>query len=165
LSGYIEFVHYRLYTSDDFAQLYAIEEACFQPPDRFSRRYMRELLARANGPAADGACWIAEEEGQLAGFAIAEWTGQLGTVAAYIETIDIAPEQRHRGVGGELLRRIEGSAAAAGARRVWLHVSEENATAIRLYEAHAYHREGREENFYARGHAGLIYAKSLAVDK
>ena len=149
-------MQYRPFSDADFDQLYAIEEACFQPPLRFSPRYMRQLLS-----SATAACWIAEEGGQLAGFAIVEWAEESGAVVAYIPTIEVAAEHRGKGVGGELLRRIEGSSQAAGARSIRLHVSEENAAAIRLYEAHGYRREGREENFYARGHAGLVYQKEL----
>jgi len=43
-----------------------------------------------------------------------------------------------------LLRLIEGSARAAGAQLIWLHVDAENASAIRLYEAHGYLCERRE---------------------
>ena len=38
---------YRLYQPDDFAQLYAVEKTPFQPPIRFSRSYMRQLIVSA----------------------------------------------------------------------------------------------------------------------
>jgi ribosomal-protein-alanine N-acetyltransferase len=63
-------------------------------------------------------------------------------------------------VGGELLRRMEASACAAGAEAIWLHVDEENAGAIRVYERHGFQPGGREEGYYGRGKAALIYAKS-----
>jgi ribosomal protein S18 acetylase RimI-like enzyme len=46
---------------------------------------------------------------------------------------------------------------------VWigLHVDAENAGAIRLYESGGYRLEGRQENYYARGRAALIYSKRL----
>jgi ribosomal protein S18 acetylase RimI-like enzyme len=151
-------VTYRLYIPGDFPALYAIEEVCFQPPYRFGRRYMRQLVE-----SADGATWIAEEDGRLAGFAIVEWTRQPGGTVAYIQTIEVAPERRGRGVGGQLLRRMEDSAREAGAQAIWLHVDAENAGAIRLYRTHGYLCEGREEHYYARGRAALIYAKPLGV--
>jgi len=49
---------YRLYQPADFAQLYAVEEICFQPPFRFSRALMRKLIANSSS-----ATWIAEENG------------------------------------------------------------------------------------------------------
>jgi ribosomal-protein-alanine N-acetyltransferase len=149
-------VLYRLFIPQDFAALYAIEEACFQPPLRFGRRYMRQLI---DGPGS--ATWIAEEGGQMAGFAIVGWRMQGKEAVAYIQTLEVAPEQRGRGVGGELLRRLEGSAHDAGARVIRLHVDETNADAIRLYQAHGYVCQGRSEDYYTKGRAGLLFVKQL----
>jgi ribosomal protein S18 acetylase RimI-like enzyme len=149
-------VLYRPYKPEDFASLYSIEVLCFKPAARFGQRYMRQLV---DSPHA--ATWIAEEDGRMAAFAITEWAEEAGGVIAYIQTIEVAPDWRGRGIGGELLCRIEGSARGAGAQAVWLHVSAENAGAIRLYQRNGYLCEGLEENYYARGHAGLIYAKAL----
>lgn len=148
-------MHYRLYQPGDFAQLYAIEEACFQPPLRFPRAYMRHLV-----DSSSTAVWVAEDEGTLAGFAIVEWFQKQQTIA-YIETIEVAAEYRRQGIGDELLRRVEDSARATGARLIWLHVDAENASAIRLYEAHGYKRQGREENYYARSRPALVYSKPI----
>jgi ribosomal protein S18 acetylase RimI-like enzyme len=149
-------MNYRLFHPDDFPQLYAIEEICFQPPIRFSRRYMRRLI-----DSADAFTWIAEEDGRIAGFSIADISGNLDGLFAYIETIEVLPEDRGRGIGNELLRRVEESAHERQASAIWLHVESTNAGAIRLYEAHGYRSMGREENFYARGRAGLVYCKEL----
>ena len=145
---------YRLYQPEDFDSLYAIEELCFQPPHRFRRRYMRQLVSRANS-----ATWIAEEQGSLRGFAIVEWSERKSGINAYIQTIEVVPTERGRGVGRELLGRIEGSARAAKAAAIWLHVEAENAKAIRLYEAQGYRCQGRKENYYPLGRAALIYMK------
>ena len=147
---------YRPYTPEDFAELYAIEEVCFQPPLRFGRRYMRQLIDRSNT-----ATWIAEQDGRLAGFAIVEWMRETGGVIAYIQTLEVAPDRRGHGVGGELLRRVEGSARAVGAQGIWLHVDAENAGAIRTYQTQGYFCEGREEDYYSLGRAALIYGKLL----
>ena len=147
---------YRLYTPEDFDRLYGLEEVCFEPPFRFSRRTMRAIVQRPHG-----ATWIAEENGQMAGFAIVEWAKRKTDVTAYIQTIEVAPEARRRGVGRELLSRIEESVREAGGHSIWLHVEAENAGAIRLYEAQGYRCEGRKENFYPMGRAGLVYMKRL----
>ena len=149
-------MHYRLYAPRDFDSLYAIEEVCFQPRFRFSRKYMQQIVSRSNSVT-----WIAEEDGQMGGFAIAEWTRGVSGSIGYIQTIEVAPDRRKQGIGRELLRRVEDSARAASVQAIWLHVHAENAPAIRLYESNGYLREGREENYYALGHAALIYGKSL----
>jgi ribosomal protein S18 acetylase RimI-like enzyme len=147
---------YRPYQPADFAALYAVEEICFQPPFRFSRAYMRQLIRSPHS-----ATWIAEESDQLAGFAIIEWSTETDLPVAYIQTIEVAPRFRRHGIAGELLRRIEASAIAAGAGNIWLHVDAENSAAIHLYESHGYAGQGREEHYYARHRPALIYAKSL----
>jgi ribosomal protein S18 acetylase RimI-like enzyme len=151
-------VLYRLHTADDFSALYAIEEACFEPTFRFSRGYLRRLLTSERTVT-----WVAEEDNHIAGFATVRLDADLERVTAYIETIEVDREWRGRGVGGELLRRMESSAHTAGATMLWLHVDAENISAIRLYEAHGFGLQGREENFYQRGRAALIYAKPVAA--
>ncbi|MFZ0395060.1 MAG: N-acetyltransferase [Terracidiphilus sp.] len=149
---------YRPYTPADFATLYAIEELCFQPPIRFSRIYMQRLIA-----STDSATWVAEEDFELAGFTIVEWYGEpsVGRVA-YIQTIEVAPAFRRRGIASELLRRAEASARASGAGLIWLHVESTNAAAIRLYGVHGFTHHGHEDHYYARGRNAEIYSKPLA---
>lgn len=113
---------------------------------------MRQLVS-----AADAATWIAEQDGEMAGFAIVDWAE--GT--AYLQTLEVLPERRVGGVGGELLRLAEESARHAGCELIWLHVDAENDGAIRLYERNGYTYKGREEDYYARSRAALVYAKSL----
>jgi len=149
---------YRLYQPADFAQLYAVEEICFQPPFRFSRALMRKLIANPSS-----ATWIAEENGKLTGFAIAEWTKLPKGTVAYIQTIEVHPDWRRRGIAAELLRRAEDTARAAGATAIWLHVDVENSAALRLYENRGYARRGREEHFYARHRPAFVYAKPFAA--
>ncbi len=150
---------YRLYTPEDFDRLYALEELCFEPPFRFSRRTMRLLVQRPHA-----ATWIAEEDGQIAGFAIVEWSRRKTEITAYIQTIEVSPEARRRGIGRELLNRVEVSAHDAGAASVWLHVEAENAGAIRLYEMQGYTCQGRKENFYPQGRDGFVYMKQLELE-
>lgn len=147
---------YRLYEDCDFSQLYGIEEACFEPPLRFSRRYMRQLVKNAATVA-----WVAEDAGQLAGFAIVEWSGEPGAILGYIQTLEVSPLHRRRGVGLELLRRIEGSARAEGASQIWLHVDKENDAAIRLYRAEGYTEQGTQAHYYGGKRDAAIYCKQL----
>ncbi len=147
---------YRSYTSADFPALYAIEEICFQPPFRFPQRYMRRLL---ESPGT--ITWIAEENSQIAGFAIADCEWDSCGIVAYIQTIEVLPAMRGRGAGNELLRRIEDSVRELGARSIWLHVDSQNTGALRLYESRGFACEGRNDRYYPHGRAALIYRKLL----
>lgn len=149
-------MHYRLYLDDDFPALYDIELVCFEPPFRFSRSMMRKLI---NDPAS--ATWIAGEDDRMAGFGIVYWSHPPEQPLAYIQTLEVAPTHRNRGIARELLGRMEQSATRAGAHVIWLHVAESNAPAIRLYETHGFSQQGREPNFYAKGIAALLFAKPI----
>lgn len=150
-------MNYRPYHRQDFPRLYAIEEVCFQAQFRFPPRHLRRLL---ESPGT--ITWIAEQDGQMAGFSIADCEWESGGLVAYIQTIEVLPERRAQGIGSELLRRIEDSALEIGAQSIWLHVEPQNSGAIRLYEAHGYSCEGRKDQYYPQGRAALIYRKVLA---
>jgi ribosomal-protein-alanine N-acetyltransferase len=151
-------VQYRSYKREDFEALYALEEMCFQPPFRFGRRYMRSIVLRE-----DAAAWIAEDEnGAMVGFAVVLWETRQGEIRSYLETLEVKRELRGKGAGGELLRRCEESARAAGAVAMGLHVDAENGAAIGLYRAHGFELQGREEAYYPEGRAAEVYVKRLA---
>ena len=150
----------RPYQPADFEPLYAIEEACFLPPMRFTRAYMRRILM-----SCTGAAWVAEDARGLAGFAVSSLQRSVASAVAYIETIEVCEERRGQGIGAELLARIEESARAAGLDAVALHVDQENAAAIRLYEAAGYTQTGREANFYPDRRPALVYVKPLSENQ
>jgi [ribosomal protein S18]-alanine N-acetyltransferase len=154
-------VQYRLYQPGDFPALYAVEKLCFEPPFRFSCSYMRQLIESTNS-----ATWIAKDGAELKieliGFSIVEWPAVQGESVAYIQTLEVYPAFRGRGIGAELLIRAEESARSAGARSITLHVDIENAVAIRLYESRGYARQGKEEHYYARHRAAFVYTKPLS---
>ena len=111
--------------------------------------------------AQNAATWVAEDDGALTGFAIVEWTQAIHEISAYIQTIEVLPELRGQGVGGALLKHMEGSALAAGASTIWLHVDVGNFGAICLYETNGFLRSGDEENYYAPGRGAYVYRKQL----
>ena len=149
-------VDYRLFQPGDFEPLYAIEEICFQPPFRFGRRLMQQLIENPKS-----ATWIAEENGRMTGFAIVEFTPEPEHETAYIQTLEVLPDRRRNGIGLELLRCLEQSAMKARAALIWLHVDTENDAAIRLYRAVGYELQGRHANYYARSRSADIYLKQL----
>lgn len=153
---------YRPYKPGDFEEICGIEKACFRPPLRFSRPYIRALAMRAGGIA-----WVAAEAEagcprHLAGFALAGFNRIAGRKTrqrvAYLETIEVRAAHRRQGVAGELLRRVEASARAGGAALIWLHAAEKNAPVQGLYARHGFEPQGREESYYAPGEHALVYA-------
>lgn len=109
--------------------------------------------------------WIAEEDGVMAGFAIVAWGRSVNADGGYLQTIEVLPGFRCRGIGEKLIGLAEVSAWGARADMLSLHVDAENEAAIGLYEKCGYRRRGRRENYYARGRSALLFEKQLdAVD-
>ena len=136
--------------------LYAIEEACFEPPLRFSRALMRSL-------AYDPQCrtWLGIVDNIRAGFAIAGLSNDDDATSAYIWTIEVLPSLRRMGVARQLLVRMEESAREAGCLAIELHVSERNAAGLALYEADGYVRTGVDAEYYGRRENAFRYRKAL----
>ena len=151
---------FRRYMADDFSALYAIEERCFEPRFRYARGYMLQLLR-----TPQSSTWIAEEDGVVAGFAIVAWSKNARREGSYLQTIEVLPEMRGRGIAEKLMSLAEVTALTVEAQTMALHVDAENRAAIRLYERCGYKRRGRREHYYARGRAALLFVKQLEPER
>lgn len=143
---------FREYRTGDADAMYRLDVQCFDPVFRFSRRAMQRFAE-----AEEAMTVLAEANGELAGFAIAE----VAEGAGYVVTVDVAPAWRRRGLGRELMEQLEQKARAAGAEAMMLHVFSGNNGAVRIYEALGYRQSGVARDFYGRGLDGLIYDKPL----
>ncbi|WP_306014953.1 GNAT family N-acetyltransferase [Oceanicaulis sp. MMSF_3324] len=85
------------------------------------------------------------------------------TVAGECEllTIGVTPTARRSGVGAFLLAQSEIAARRAGAKRLFLEVSERNAPASGLYEREGYRQIGLRKNYYRDGSAARVLARDL----
>jgi len=144
----------RLYRPGDWEAMHALDLLCFGPAFQFSRRAMRSF-AEARGAVAV----LAEADGELAGFCIAE----LGDRTGYIVTLDVAPARRREGLGRQLMAYAEAGVAAADATVMTLHVFTENRQAIHFYEGIGYGQTGMTSNFYGPSLDALVYAKQLRL--
>lgn len=78
---------------------------------------------------------------------------------AEILTIGVVPESRSRGLGRQLLDALEEAAQTAGAVRIFLEVSQANASARRLYDQAGYSEIGLRKAYYADGNDAHILEK------
>lgn len=106
--------------------------------------WREEALWRAAIGGADATTFVAETEGGVVGFANVQFvsteTNPLVQPVAHarIGSVGVAAAHRRRGIGRELMRRVEEWAAARGAHRIALNVWAFNGRAIQLYEALGY---------------------------
>lgn len=137
----------------DLDGLLALEAAAF-PGDRMSRASFRSLLGR---PSA--LTFVAEDGRGLLGYALVLF--RRGARVARLYSIAVDARARGRGLAQRLLDAAEEAALERGAARMSLEVREDNAGAIRLYEARGYRKVGRREDYYEDHAAALRYAREL----
>jgi ribosomal-protein-alanine N-acetyltransferase len=143
--------------TDDFAALFALDQACFPPGIAWSKAELKYFLKY---PGNIGV--IAEGNAQhIAGFAIAGKQMRKGAVLGRLITIDVEASQRRRGVGHILLEEIERQLREAGATAVLLEVAVDNAAAQTFYEHHGFVRTGRIPGYYLGRIDALAMEKPL----
>ena len=144
----------RSYRLGDWQAMHALDLLCFEPVFRFSRGAMRGF---AEAPGA--VTVLAEAQGKLAGFCIAQLEDRTG----YIVTLDVASAWRRRGLARRLMAELESRLHSADATQMELHVFAGNVGAIRFYESIGYAPAGVADNFYAQNLHALVYRKSLSA--
>src|SRR5690349_4237828 len=92
-------IRFRDASARDLPRLWEIDQLCFEPTISYSLTEMAYYLARPNAFGI-----VAEVEAQgIIGFAIADKLRSTG----HIVTIDVLEQMRGRGLGTELMSRVE----------------------------------------------------------
>jgi ribosomal-protein-alanine N-acetyltransferase len=149
----------RGYDPADLDAMHALDVACFERPFRFSRVAMRRFAEAKKARVV-----IAEIDDEVVGFCIVHIEQAEHGRAAYIVTLDVAPEQRRKGIARSLMLQAEMLSADAGCTMMALHVFTGNTDAIRFYEGVGFLRSHRADGFYGDGLDALTYHKVLAVN-
>jgi ribosomal-protein-alanine N-acetyltransferase len=142
----------RDFRPDDLEAAYRLDQTCFEPGIAYTRGQICSFLSRG---AAIGL--VAEGEEGLAAFAIADVAGRRG----HVITIDIAGNERRRGLGRRLLAALTSRMTEAGARGVRLEVDVRNTDAIRFYERMGFRKARALPDYYGAGRDGLRMNKRL----
>ncbi len=147
---------YRGYSPTDLPALVQLDEACFDPPFRFSSSTMRRFAEAINA-------WviIAEENNDLAGFCILHRERAATMDVGYVITIDVAEPYRRCGIGERMLVDAETWVRDFNGAGIMLHVFIKNAAAIHFYEKIGYYRIGINRGFYGPGIDAAMYWKTL----
>jgi [ribosomal protein S18]-alanine N-acetyltransferase len=134
-------VHLRRLAVADLAAIEAIERASYPTP--WSRSMFAGELAKSSSICL-GAFDTDGDEGRLVGYLI---------VSRYVDAwhvmnVAVDPEQRGRGIGGEMLERLFELTADDARRGYTLEVRVTNGTAIRLYERLGFRARGIRRGYY-----------------
>lgn len=123
--------------------LFALDQACFRPGIAYSRAELRYFLFHPRSISL-----VAEEESDLAGFAIAEMSSVSGKRFGHIVTIDVVPARRKQGVGRKLMNALIDACRAEGALSMRLEVAVDNDGALEFYRLLGFTERGRIRGFY-----------------
>ncbi len=74
---------------------------------------------------------------------------------AYIERLVVTPEHRHQGMARALLEAAESLSGEFAKETVGLHVSDDNLSALRLYEARGYKESSRQPSLLTSYFLGI----------
>ena len=102
--------------------------------------------------------WVAEGDGQIAGFLIA---GREPGRIAHIVTIDVVEGWRRHGVGTLLMDAAEEWARKQGLALVYLETAEDNSAAQKFYQLRGYGMLEKVERYYSDGTAAWVMVKKL----
>ena len=109
--------------ADHLESLEQLERICF------SRPWSRKMLAEELENQCDAGLLVAADEG-------------------YITNVAVFPEQRRRGIAGQLLQVFLNFAEANRLAFLTLEVRPSNAAAIALYQGFGFQEAGRRKNYY-----------------
>ena len=126
----------------DIGPVVEIQTQCREAAQWSRKEY--ELLAAPESANNTTPCWVAENDGRLAGFLAAR------KLADEMEILNLAvvPESRRQGIAGQLLRAAMKWAAAEGIAKVYLEVRASNAAAKAFYQSRGFHATGTRPNYY-----------------
>lgn len=139
----------------DLDALCHLEATCFDG-DRFTRRQLAYLLARAN---AHTLVAVSTENAHAVGYATLLFRRNSQTARLY--SFCVSQEARGGGVGRALLEALECEASRRGLTRIQLEVRADNRAALGLYRRMGFAPRRWLEDYYADGCAAWQMDKAL----
>lgn len=136
-------VHIRLAAREDIDTLFALDQACFRPGIAYSKAELKYFLFHPRSISL-----VAEDQGDIAGFAIVELIADGHRRVGHVVTIDVPVQQRRRGVGRMLMDALRDACIQAGAEIMRLEVAVDNDGAIAFYKRLGFAEAGRIRGFY-----------------
>jgi len=134
-------------SANEIDAIFEIEQKCFPRKVAYSKRQIEYLIMNANSD-----CLVEKRCGVIRAFLIV--TYRQGSLTCNIETIDVNPDFKNRGIGLKLLKAAEIDMKRRGMRWSQLEVSEGNEAAVNVYRKAGYTFKERLEGYYKFEHNG-----------
>ena len=131
----------------DFKRIIELEHLCFPGDLAYSKRQLRYLFTKANSTVL-----VETNNKVIRGFIIVLY--RKGSRVAGIETINIDPQYRKKGVALRLLNAAEVDMKKKGIKKIRLEVSSTNHAAINLYKNAGFQKKSVLKNYYNYDHEG-----------
>jgi len=146
----------RLYRSQDFDELWRIDQECFREGIAYSRRELAWYMNRSRAFTL-----VAEEApGKIVGFVVAE-SDPSGI--GHILTIDVRPGGQRAGTGSLLLQAAERDLLRKKCKAVLLETAVDNAVALAFYKHHGYSVVETIPRYYLNSIDALVMGKRLGA--
>ncbi len=133
-------------TIDDEGQSY-LEQMRRASRDNDFLRWAGRVVDSTSMPLS-GFVW--EENGRIVGNASLVYQNFGARKIAMIANVATHPDYRRHGIGRALTAGAMEHARRKGAKELWLHVRDDNPTAIRIYEELGFRERGRRTTYYSK---------------
>lgn len=137
----------------DLEQLVEIEKSAFTVGP-YSKRMLKRMIEMERSFS-----FVAEEDGTILGYVSAM---PLDTESVDVESIAVHPDYQGRGIGGQLLQKIEEEMKSRGFIRSILEVRDMNYESIRFYKKHGYVEIRHMRAYYNEDYRGSRGAYRMA---
>jgi len=137
----------RTFIPQDLDRIVTIEKNCFLPPQTYSKKQLHYLITKANSLTL-----VECINTELRGFIIVLLRS--GSTTAGIETINVDPSHRGKGIASRLLHSISENLTYRGLKNIKLEVSMGNISAIQLYKKMGYQTISVLPNYYLNEYFG-----------
>jgi ribosomal-protein-alanine N-acetyltransferase len=143
----------RSFRPDDLQTLYEIDQVCFAPGISYTREELTSFTGHRHSQT-----WVAEENGEIAGFLIAQREPRK---ILHIVTIDVLKAWRRRRVGSLLMDAAEQWANDQSLRMIGLETADDNLAAQKFYQARGYRKVDEIKQYYGDGTTAWVMVKEL----
>ncbi|HUZ45113.1 MAG TPA: GNAT family N-acetyltransferase [Terriglobia bacterium] len=143
----------RLFEPSDLPTLCEIDQSCFSQEIAYSREELRSFISHRSSMT-----WIAEADGKVVGFVVAN---SEPAHVGHIITIDVLDAWRQRGVGTLLMEVAEDWARKTKVQLMCLETAEDNLGAQTFYENRGYRKADKVDRYYSNELAAWVMVKRL----